>query len=256
MKLDVAGKRVLVTGASSGLGAHFARILAQGGARVAIAARRLDRLEALEQELAGISDDVTVVELDVADPASIVRSMAELVATGGGIDVLVNNAGVTGVKAAIDYTVEDFDSIIDVNLRGAFLVAREAAQAMRKSSAGQSGGSIINIASILGLRQAGHVAAYAISKAGVVQMTKLLALEWARYGIRVNALAPGYIETELNDGFWSTDAGKALIGRVPQRRLGQAHELDAPLLMLASDASSYMTGSIIVIDGGHSVSGL
>lgn len=256
MKLDVKGKRVLITGASSGLGAHFAQVLAQGGARLAIAARRRDRLEALEQELAGICDDITVIEMDVADPDSISRSFGDLTATWGGIDVLVNNAGITSVKAAIDYTVEDFDAIIDVNLRGAFLVARDVANVMRTDRSGQSGGSIINIASILGLRQAGHVAAYAMSKAGVVQMTKLLALEWARYGIRVNALAPGYIETDLNDGFWSTPAGQSLIGRVPQRRLGQAHELDAPLLMLASDASSFMTGSIIVVDGGHSVSGL
>ncbi|KQM21981.1 SDR family NAD(P)-dependent oxidoreductase [Novosphingobium sp. Leaf2] len=255
MKLDVTDKRVLITGASSGLGAHFAHVLAAGGARVAIAARRRDRLDTLARELTGTAAEVSVLELDVADPGSIARAMTELAEAWGGVDVVVNNAGVTQTRPAIDITADDFDAVLDVNLRGAFLVAREAARIMRRDGKGD-GGAIINIASILGLRQAGHVTSYAISKAGVVQMTKQLALEWARFGIRVNALAPGYIETELNADFWGTDAGKALIARIPQRRLGRLDELDAPLLMLASDASRFMTGSIIVIDGGHAVSGL
>lgn len=253
MRLDVTGKRILVTGASSGLGAHFARVLANGGARVAIAARRTERLEDLAAELAAESAEVTPFALDVGDPASIVEGIAALAADWGGIDVLVNNAGIASTKPAIDYAAEDFDSIVDVNLRGAFLVARHVAQVMRD---GGNGGSIINIASILGLRQAGHVAAYAISKAGVVQMTKILALEWARFGIRVNALAPGYIQTELNEQVWETKSGQAMIQRIPQRRLGRPEELDASLFLLASDVSTYMTGSIVVIDGGHSVSTL
>lgn len=251
MQLDLTGKRVLVTGASSGLGARFATVLARGGAKVAIAARRVDRLATLADELGSQGCAVEALAMDVGDPASIAAAVERLERTWGGIDVLVNNAGVTSIKPALDYTVEDFDSIVDVNLRGAFLVAQQVARVMR-----HTGGSIINIASILGLRQTGQVSAYAISKAGVVQMTKVLALEWARYGIRVNALAPGYIETELNEAFWQTEAGKAMIARIPQRRLGSAPDLDAPLLLLASDASSYMTGSVIVIDGGHSVSTL
>jgi NAD(P)-dependent dehydrogenase (short-subunit alcohol dehydrogenase family) len=253
MRLDVTGKRILVTGASSGLGAHFARVLARGGARVAIGARRTERLEDLATELAAEGAEVVSFALDVGDQTSISDGIAALAADWGGIDVLVNNAGIASTKPAIDYAVEDFDSIVDVNLRGAFLVARHVAQAMRDYG---TGGSIINIASILGLRQAGQVAAYAISKAGVVQMTKVLALEWARFGIRVNALAPGYIQTELNERVWETESGQAMLKRIPQRRLGRPEELEAPLLLLASDASTYMTGSILVIDGGHSVSTL
>ena len=167
--------------------------------------------------------------------------------------ILINNAGVTMTRAALDVAESDWAGVIDTNLKGAWLVAQQAARRMIHHA---SGGSIVNIASILGLRVAGGVAPYAISKAAVVQMTKALALEWARYGIRVNALAPGYIETELNDAFFGSDAGKALIRRIPQRRLGEAKELDGPLLLLASDAGSYMTGSVIAVDGGHLVSGL
>ncbi len=179
-------------------------------------------------------------------------AFAEAAAKLGPVTVLINNAGVTSTGAAIDMTESDWSSVIDTNLRGSWVVARQAAHGMIP----HGGGSIVNIASILGLRVAGGVAPYAISKAGVVQMTKALALEWARHRIRVNALAPGYFETELNDAFFASDAGKALIRRVPQRRLGQMPELDGPLLLLASEAGSYMTGSVIAVDGGHLVSGL
>ncbi|MFA7588085.1 MAG: glucose 1-dehydrogenase [Novosphingobium sp.] len=252
MTLDISGKRVLITGASSGLGAHFAQVMAREGARVAMAARRIDRLEVAAGALREAGADVTTIALDVACPDSIDQAVNGLVGLWGGIDVLVNNAGVTRTKPAMDYNVADFDDIVDVNLRGAFLVAQRVGRAMRD----QAGGSIVNVASILGLRQAGQVASYAISKAGIVQLTKVLGLEWARHGIRVNALAPGYLETELNEEFWQTAAGQAMIKRIPQRRLGALQDLDAPLLLLSSEASSYMTGAVIVVDGGHTVSTL
>jgi NAD(P)-dependent dehydrogenase (short-subunit alcohol dehydrogenase family) len=251
MRIDLSGQIALVTGASSGLGAHFARVLAGAGASVAIAARRADRLDHLARELRAQEARVLPVQLDVLDRPSVAAAIKWVAGELGGIDILVNNAGVTLTKPAIDYDDADFDSVVDVNLRGAFTVARDVAALMRGR-----GCSIINIASILGLRQAGQVAAYAISKAGVIQMTKTLALEWARYGVRVNALAPGYIETELNAGFWDTEAGRALIRRIPQRRLGRLEDLDGPLLLLASDASSFMTGSVLAVDGGHLVSTL
>jgi NAD(P)-dependent dehydrogenase (short-subunit alcohol dehydrogenase family) len=246
-------RHVLVTGASSGLGRHFAGVLAAAGAKVTVAARRE---AALAQTVASIRDtggQAHAVRMDVADASSVEQAFAQAEAQFGAVTVLINNAGITMTRAALDVEESDWSSVIDTNLKGTWLVARHAARRMIHHT---TGGSIVNIASILGLRVAGGVASYAVSKAAVVQMTKALALEWARHGIRVNALAPGYIETELNDAFFSSDAGKALIRRIPQRRLGDARELDGPLLLLASDAGSYMTGSIIAVDGGHLVSGL
>jgi len=171
----------------------------------------------------------------------------------GGIDVLINNAGVTRQAPALQQTLEDWDAVVNTNLRGAWLTAVAVAKLMIADGAP---GSIVNIASVLGLRVASQVAPYAVSKAGVVQMTKALALEWARYGIRVNALAPGYLRTDINDDFFAGEAGKKLISRVPQRRLGELSELDGPLLLLASDAASFMTGAVIPVDGGHLVNSL
>ncbi|KAF1050271.1 SDR family NAD(P)-dependent oxidoreductase [Xylophilus sp.] len=243
----LAGKRALVTGASGGLGAHFAELLARHGADVVIAARRLDALDAVVRRI-GAHGTVTAIPLDVADAAS----RDALVRQAGAVDILVNNAGVVRESAALDHAEADWDAVLDTNLKGMFYLAQAFAPGMR----GRGGGSIVNIASILGLRQAGGVVSYAVSKAGVIQLTKTLALEWARHGIRVNALAPGYIETELNGDFWRTEAGKALIRRIPQRRLGRLEDLDGPLLLLSSDASRYMTGSVLTVDGGHLVSTL
>ncbi|MYI69991.1 MAG: SDR family oxidoreductase [Boseongicola sp. SB0673_bin_14] len=246
--MKLIGKVALVTGASSGLGAHFTRILAEQGAEVTAAARRVDRLRSLCAKIEGNGGTAQAAALDVTDPSSVAA-----VFEGRTFDIVVNNAGVTVDGQALKTTEDDWAHVIDTDLTGVFRVARAAGQ--RLVEAGK-GGSIVNIASILGLRVAGNLSAYATAKSGVVQMSRSLALEWARYGIRVNALCPGYIETDLNRDFFASDAGKALIKRVPQRRLGNMSDLDGPLLLLASDDGAFMTGTEIVVDGGHLVSSL
>lgn len=248
----MGGKTVLVTGASSGLGQHFARVLAAAGAEVAVAARRRDRLENLAAEITEAGGKALAVGMDVTDRGSVTDALDEIAADLAVPDVLINNAGVAMGAAALDVTDADWRRVVDTNLDGAWITAQETARRMRDNG----GGNIINTASILGLRVSAGVAPYAISKAAVVQMTKVLALELARYQIRVNALAPGYIETDLNEDYLNSDAGQAMIKRVPMRRAGRLHDLDGPLLLLASDASSYMTGTIIPVDGGHLVNTL
>ncbi|MCS6879304.1 MAG: glucose 1-dehydrogenase [Geminicoccaceae bacterium] len=253
LSADLSGKVALVTGASSGLGLHMARTLARAGAAVALAARRLERIEAEARPLRAEGRRAVAVPLDVTDPRSVEEGLARARAALGTVTVLVNNAGIAHTDRALELPPATFRSVLATNLEGAFLVAQAAARAMIEAKVG---GSIVNVASILGFRVAGRVAAYAASKAGLVRLTEALALEWARFGIRVNALAPGYIETDLNREFFASEAGKAMIARVPQRRLGRMEDLDGPLLLLASDASAYMTGTTIVVDGGHLVSSL
>jgi NAD(P)-dependent dehydrogenase (short-subunit alcohol dehydrogenase family) len=247
---DLGGKTVLITGASSGFGAHFARVFAEARAHLILAARRREPLEAVASECRRLAHgSVISITLDVADAASVAAA-AEHFAS---VDVVVNNAGVVRSAPALEQREEDWDAVVDTNLKGAFLVAGAAARAMRAAG---KGGSIINVASILGVRQTKGVLPYAVSKAGIIQMTKVLALELARYEIRVNALVPGYFDTELNHDYWNTAEGQALIKRVPLRRLGRPEDLDGPLLLLASEGSRFMTGSVIEVDGGHLVSAL
>jgi NAD(P)-dependent dehydrogenase (short-subunit alcohol dehydrogenase family) len=247
-RFDLSGKVALITGASGGLGNHFAQTLAGAGATVALAGRRKDQLEKNVKAIQGTGAKALPIRMDVQDGASIERAFAEIEAGAGTATIIVNNSGIASNQSALELDAAEWDRVFDTNVKGAWLVARAAARRMIEAKAA---GSIINIASILGFRVAGRVAPYASSKAALVHLTRALALEWARHEIRVNAIAPGYIETDLNRDFFESDAGKALIGRIPQRRLGRLEDLDGALLLLASNASQYITGSAIVVDGGH-----
>jgi NAD(P)-dependent dehydrogenase (short-subunit alcohol dehydrogenase family) len=249
----LGGKHILITGGSSGLGRFFAVTLAARGASVTVAARRAEALAQTVDQIGEKKGLAHSVVMDVTSPQSVDSAFSAAEQRFGPVEIVVNNAGVTSTRLALEQDEASWDKVLDTNLKGVWLVAQCAG---RRMVAHGVKGSIVNIASILGLRVAGSVAPYAISKAGVVQMTKALALEWARHGIRVNAIAPGYFETELNDDFFRGDAGQALIKRIPQRRLGELRELEGPLLLLASNAGSYMTGSILIVDGGHLVSSL
>jgi len=246
--LSLAGRTALVTGASSGLGQHFARVLARAGAGVVLAARRIERLSALESEIRAAGGKAWAVGLDVTDRAAVTAAFEAGEAAAGPISVLVNNAGVPSGAYFARTTEQEWRDVMAVNLDGVFRVGQEAA---RRMAAHGAGGSIINISSILGFGALKTLSAYSASKAAVVSLTKSMALELARDRIRVNAIAPGYFYTEINAAFFDTEAGKRLISKVPMGRLGNLEELDGPLLLLASSAGAFMTGSVITVDGGH-----
>jgi len=244
MPLD--GKRILVTGASSGLGAHLAAMLAGRGARVVAAARRVSALETLAAQGSG---RISAVALDVCDPGSAAAAVAEAAETMGGLDGLVNNAGVAWGGRAIDMPDDEWQKVIDTNLTGVFRVAQAAARVM----AAGGGGAIVSTASILGFGTGSGVAAYSASKAAVIHLTRSLALEWAKMGIRVNAIAPGYFPTEINDEFLASPAGEELRKAIPMRRFGRYQDLDGPVELLLTEAGAYITGVTLPVDGGHLV---
>jgi NAD(P)-dependent dehydrogenase (short-subunit alcohol dehydrogenase family) len=245
------GKVALVTGASSGLGAHFARLLAAEGAQVALVARRLDRIEAGVQTIVADGGTARAWQMDVTDARSVAEAVASVAATYGRIDVLINNAGIAATRPFLEQDEEGWRTIIDTNLSGMMRAGREVAKCM--AAQGQ-GGAIVNVASILGLRTAAQLAPYAAAKAGVISLTQTMALELARHAVRVNALAPGYVETDLNRDFLRGPAGQSLVKRVPLRRFGEASDLDGALLLLASDAGRFVTGITLPVDGGHLLS--
>jgi len=251
--ISLKGRSALITGASSGLGRAFAGMLARAGAAVALAARRRDSLEQVRADIERAGGRAIAVAMDVTEANSVAEAVRTAAHGLGTLDILVNNAGVTLTQPFLEISEAEWDRQVDTNLKGAFLVAQAAAKLMCEQA---TGGAIVNVASILGLRVAGQLAAYLTSKAGIVHLTKGMALELARHRVRVNALCPGYIETDLNREFFASDTGRALIKRIPQRRLGQVSELEGPLLLMCSDAGSYMTGAVLAVDGGHLVSSL
>ena len=250
---SLQGQTAMVSGASSGLGRHLARVLARAGAAVVVAARRKDRLESLVAEIAKSGGRAAAVAMDVTDVASIAAGFDAAEKAFGTVTVLVNNAGVVARKGSLETTPADWDQVMNVNLKGAFFVATEAA---RRMIAAKTGGAIVTTASIAGIRPAGGIAAYAGSKAAIEHLTRTMAQEWARFGIRANAIAPGYFITDLNREFLQSEAGEAIKKRIPLRRFGTDGDLDGALLLLASDAGRFMTGTTIVVDGGHLIAAL
>lgn len=244
---DVRQEVILVTGASQGLGRQFARVLASHGAAVVLAARQTAKLESLADDIRGKGGRAVAVQMDVTKLASIGPAIDAAESSLGPVSVLINNAGIAVEKPAVDQTEADWEAVMSANLKGAYFTATEVA---RRMIARQQAGNIVNVASVLGFGVMKLLSPYTISKAGLVQATRSMALEWAGHGIRVNALAPGYIDTEMNHDVWSTPAGEKLTRRIPQRRIGAETDLDGAIMLLASTASRYMTGSVITVDGG------
>ena len=257
-EIDLSGRVAFVTGASSGLGAQFARVLAASGAGVVLAARRVERLKTLRAEIEAEGGDAHVVGLDVTDPTSIRAAVAHAETEMGAIDILVNNSGVSTTRKLTDVTPEDYDFVMGTNTRGAFFVAQEVAKRMIARAKGEApgtytGGRIVNIASMAGLRVLGQLGVYSMSKAAVIHMTRAMALEWGRWGINVNALCPGYIDTEINHQHWQTEAGQKLMNMLPRKRVGKPEDLDAALMMLCANQSHFVNGAVIAADDGFGV---
>ena len=256
--IDLSGRVAFVTGASSGLGAQFARTLARAGAGVVLASRRIEKLKELRARIEGEGGDAHVVELDVTDHDSIKAAVAHAETEMGSIDILVNNSGVSTTQRIQDVTPEDYDFIFNTNVKGAFFVAQEVGKRMLARSRGAApgsftGGRIINIASMAGLKVLPQIGAYCMSKAAVVQMTRAMALEWGKFGINTNAICPGYIDTEINHHHWQTEQGQKLVNMLPRKRVGSPEDLDALRVMLASDQSHFINGAVIAADDGFAV---
>jgi hypothetical protein len=257
-QIDLSGRVALVTGASSGLGAQFARTLARAGAGVVLAARRLEKLKSLHAEIEAEGGDAHVVELDVTDHDSIKSAVAHAETEMGTIDILVNNSGVSTTQKLVDVSPKDYDFVMDTNTRGAFFVAQEVGKRMIARSRGTApgtftGGRIVNIASMAGLRVLSQIGVYSMSKAAVIHMTRAMALEWGRFGINVNAICPGYIDTEINHHHWKTEAGQKLVQMLPRKRVGRPQDLDAALMMLCANESHFINGAVIQADDGFGV---
>lgn len=256
--IDLSGRVAFITGASSGLGAQFARTLARAGAGVVLASRRVEKLKELRARIEGEGGDAHVIELDVTDHMSIKAAVAHAETEMGSIDILVNNSGVSTTQRLQDVTPQDYDFIFDTNVKGALFVAQEVGKRMLARSRGAApgsftGGRIINIASMAGLKVLPQIGAYCMSKAAVVQMTKAMAMEWGRFGINTNAICPGYIDTEINHRHWQTEQGRKLIDMLPRKRVGSPEDLDALIIMLASDQSHFINGAVIAADDGFAV---
>ncbi len=256
--IDLSGRVALITGASGGLGAQFARTLSSAGAAVVLASRRLERLKELRAEIEGAGGDAHVVELDVTDHDSIKSAVAHAETEVGSIDILVNNSGVSTSQKLQDVAPKDYDFVFDTNVKGAFFVAQEVGKRMLARARGAApgtytGGRIINIASMLGLRVLPKVGVYCMSKAAMVHMTRAMALEWGKFGINVNAICPGYIDTEINHHFWQTEQGHKLVQMLPRKRVGQPKDLDALIVMLCSNESHFVNGAVIAADDGFSL---
>lgn len=254
IEVNLEGKVALVTGASSGLGARFAKVIAMAGAQVVLASRRIDRLKELRAEIEAEGGAAHVVALDVTDYASIKSAVAHAETEAGAIDILVNNAGVSASQRLVDVTPEDYAYVMDTNQRGAFFIAQEVAKRMIARHKGDSRKQhrIINIASVAGQRIVPELGLYSVSKAAVVHMTKAMAVEWGRFGINVNAICPGYIGTEMNADYFSSEQGRQLMNTLPRKRIGKPEDLDGLLLLLAAEESHFINGAIMNADDGIS----
>ena len=257
-EIDLSGRVAFVTGASSGLGEQFARTLAAAGAGVVLAARRVERLKTLRAEIESQGGDAHVVTVDVTDPDSIKAAVAHAETEMGAIDILINNSGVSTTQKLTEVQPDDFDFVFGTNTRGAFFMAQEVAKRMIARSKGEApgtytGGRIVNVASMAGLRVLPQIGVYSMSKAAVIHMTKAMALEWGRWGINVNALCPGYIDTEINHQHWQTEAGQKLMNMLPRKRVGKPEDLDAALMMLCAKQSHFVNGAVIAADDGFGV---
>ena len=256
--IDLSGRVAFVTGASGGLGAQFARSLSRAGAAVVLASRRVEKLKELRAQIEGEGGDAHVVELDVTDQRSIKAAVARAETEVGSIDILVNNSGVGSMQPLKDVDTDSFDFVFNTNVKGAFFVAQEVGKRMLARAQGSApgnytGGRIINIASMAGLKVLPQIGVYCMSKAAVIQMTKAFAVEWGKYGINVNAICPGYIDTEINHHHWQTEQGQKLVQMLPRKRTGQPQDLDALLVMLCSDQSHFINGAVIAADDGFAL---